>query len=152
MGPVTVHLPSRSYVYNLREHRLLGHVSQVEGTLTEGSPLFLAFSPEPPGRLSINSRGAEVDRLQVKAGGTAAFHIQMSMPDGHSNFPDAVHVDVRNPAGKVVFYHGRNLQLKNGLAKLSIALALNDQPGQWQVTLREPYTHQACSATFRVVR
>jgi Beta-galactosidase trimerisation domain/Beta-galactosidase len=152
-GPVTVRLPSPRYVYNLREHRLLGKVSQVEGTLTDGAPLFLALSPEPIGKLSVTAQGANAGGgLQVKAGGAAAFHIQPSMPDGHSDFPEAIHVDVRSPEGKVLSYYGRNLPLENGEAQFSVALALSDQPGQWQVTVREPYTHQTCSTTFTVVR
>jgi hypothetical protein len=152
-GQVTVRLPSSRYVYNLREHRLLGNVSQVEGTLAEGAPLFLALSPEPIGKLSVNSQGTNPGgSLQFKAGGAAAFRIQLSTPGGQADFSEAVHVEVRNPDGKVLSYYGRNLPLKNGEAQFSVALALDDQPGQWQVTVREPYTHQTCSTTFTVVR
>ncbi len=74
------------------------------------------------------------------------------MPDAHSDFPEAVHVEGRNPDGMVLSYNGANPALKNGEARFSVALALNDQPGKWQVTVREPYTHQTSSATFTVVR
>ena len=74
------------------------------------------------------------------------------MPNGQSHFPDAVHVEVRNPAEKVLSYYGKNLPLQDGVARFSVAVALNDQPGEWRVTVREPYTHQTCSTTFQVVR
>jgi Beta-galactosidase trimerisation domain/Beta-galactosidase len=152
VGPVTVQFPSARYVYDLREHRLLGDVSSVNGTLVDGAPLFLALSPEPIGRLSISVMGANSGALLVKAGGAAAFRIRLAMPGGHGDFPEAVHVDVRNPDGKILSYYGTNLALKSGEARFSVALALNDQPGNWQVTVREPYTHQTSSATFTVVR
>jgi Beta-galactosidase trimerisation domain/Beta-galactosidase len=152
-GPVTLRLPSSLYVYSLTEHRMMGNLSRVEGTLTDGAPLFLALSSEPIGKLSVSPQGENAGgSLQVKAGGAAAFRIQLFMPDGHSDFPEAVHVDVRNPDGKVLSYYGRNFALKDGEAQFSVALALSDQPGKWQVTVREPYTHQTCSTTFTVVR
>ncbi len=152
IGPVTVQLPSERYVYNMREHRLVGDVSSVNGTLVNGAPLFLAVTPRPVGKLSISAMGTTQDDLQVKAGGTAAFRIRMVMPGGQNDFPEAIHVDVRNPSGKVLPYYGTNLSLTDGHARFSIALALNDQPGKWQVTVREPYTHQTCFTTFTVVR
>ena len=152
VGPVNLQLSSARYVYNLREHHLLGNISSVNGTLEEGAPLFLALSPEPAGRLSISALGANDGDLQVKAGGTAAFRIRLAMPEGHKDFPEAVHVEVRNADGRFLSYYGANLALKDGEARFSIALALNDQPGKWQVIVREPYTHQKSSETFTVVR
>jgi hypothetical protein len=152
-GPVTLRLPSPRYVYNLREHRLLGNVSQVQGTLIDGEPLFLALSPEPIGGLRVTALGAGAGgSLRVKAGGAAAFRIQLSMPGGQSDFPEAVHVEVSSPDGKIVSWYGRNLSLMGGETRFSVALALNDQPGEWQVTVRGPYTHQTATATFQVVR
>ncbi|HET9179048.1 MAG TPA: beta-galactosidase trimerization domain-containing protein [Terriglobia bacterium] len=151
-GPVTLRLPSQRYVYNLREHRLLGKVSDVQETLTEGEPLFLALSLEPLGSLRVTALGAGAGgSLRVKEGGAAAFRIQLSMPGGQSDFPEAVHVDVRNPDGKVLSYYGRNLSLEDGEARFSVALALDDRPGEWQVTVRGPYAHQTSSASFQVV-
>lgn len=150
-GPVTVRFPSARYVYDLRTHHYLGNVTSVNSTLVNGSPLFLALSPEPAGKLSISALGAGHGELQVRAGGAVAFHIQLAMPYGQRNFPEAVHVEVRNPKGKVLSYYSRNLALNNGQALFSVALALNDQPGKWQVTVSEPYTNQTCSATFTVV-
>lgn len=152
IGPVTVHLPTARYVYNLRDHRLLGEVSSVHGTLGNGAPLFLALAPKPIGKLTITAPGSTHGDLTVKAGGAAVFSIRMVVPGGQNDFPEAVHVDVRNPDGKVLPYYGTNVALKNGEARDSIALALNDQPGKWQVTVREPYTHQTCSFAFTVVR
>ena len=152
-GPVTLRLPSPRYVYDLREHRLLGKITQVEGTLTDGEPLFLALSPEPLGSLRVTALGAGAGgSLRVKAGGAAAFRIELAMPGGQSDFPEAVHVDVRSPDGRIVSYYGGNLSLKRGEARFSVALALDDQPGEWQVTVRGPYDHQTSSASFQVVR
>jgi Beta-galactosidase trimerisation domain/Beta-galactosidase len=151
-GPVTVRFPSAHYVYNLREHGLLGNISRVQAKLADGEPLFLALSPEPVGKLGISAPGFSNETSRVEAGGAIAFQIRLSMPNGFSNIPEAVHVDVRNPDGKIVSYYGKNLLLKDGLARFSVALALNDEPGQWQVIVREPYSHQSAEANFTVTR
>ena len=152
VGPVTVRFPSPRYVYNLREHRLLGHTSQVKGTLVAGAPLFLAVSAEPVGRLSVSALGAKGTSPKVAAGSTVAFQVHLSMPYGHRNFPDAIHVEVRNPKGKLLNYYDKNLQLKKGMARFSVPLALNDMTGDWSVTVREPYAHETSTAKFTVVR
>lgn len=152
VGPVTVHFPSPRYVYNLREHRLLAHSSQVKGTLVAGAPLFLALSSEPVGRLSVSAMGANGTNPKVAAGNTVAFRVRLSMPYGHKNFPEAIHVEVRNPEGKILNYYGKNLQLQEGIARFSVPLALNDLTGDWTVTVREPYTHETRTANFTVVK
>ncbi len=152
VGPVTVRFPSPRYVYDLREHRLLGHISQVKGTLVAGAPLFLALSSEPVGKLSVSAMGPNGTNPKVAAGETVAFRVHLSMPYGHKNFPEAIHVEVRNPEGKVLNYYDKNLLLKEGNARFSVPLALNDAAGDWSVTVREPYTHEASTANFTVIK
>jgi hypothetical protein len=152
VGSVTVHFPSPRYVYDLREHRLLGHSSHVKGTLTAGAPLFLALSSEPLGKLSLSAMGSNGTSPKVAAGDTIAFRVHLSMPYGHTNFPEAIHVEVRNPEGKILNYYDKNLLLKEGDARFSVPLALNDMAGDWTVTAREPYTHETSTAHFTVFK
>ncbi|HKT11046.1 MAG TPA: beta-galactosidase trimerization domain-containing protein [Terriglobia bacterium] len=152
VGPVTVRFPSPRYVYDLREHRLLDHSLEAKGDLVAGAPLFLATSPEPVGKLSVSAMGSNDASPKVVAGGTAAFEVHLSMPYGHSDFPEAIHVEVRDPEGKTLDYYGKNLQLEEGTARFSVPLALNDVAGDWTITVREPYTHETSTASFIVVK
>jgi hypothetical protein len=124
----------------------------VEGRLVAGAPLFLALSSEPVGKLSVSAMGSNGTSPKVAAGDTVAFQVHLSMPYGHKNFPEAIHVEVRNPEGKILNYYGRNLQLKEGTARFSVPLALNDAAGDWTVTVREPYTHETGTANFTVIK
>ena len=152
VGPVTVHFASPRYVYDLREHRLLGHSSQVKGNLAAGAPLFLALSSAPLGKLSVSTMGSTATAPKVAAGETIAFQVHLAMPYGHRNFPEAVHVEVRNPEGKILDYYDENLQLEEGTARFSVPLALNDVAGDWTATVREPYTHETSTASFTVIK
>ena len=164
-GMITVHLTSPQHVYDLRAHRALGRVTQVGGRVSPGEPLVLALLPAPVGRLSIQPAGGARGAAQARAGDTVRFSIRFaprSRPAGSSrqaaeqtdgNAPPAsIHAEVRNPAGKVVDYYGANLVLVNGAGDFTIPLALNDVPGAWRVTAREPYSHQTASAVFVVTR
>jgi hypothetical protein len=160
-GTVTLNLTAPEYVYDLRAHRTLGRVSRASGRLVPGEPVVFALLPAPMGRVSINPAGP----AQVKAGETARFSIRLTprtaaaalarpaTGPAEENVPASdVHIEVRNPAGKVLDYYGANLAVVNGAAEFSVPLALNDQAGLWRVTAREPFTHQTASATFVVAR
>ncbi len=149
-GSVSVRLPKAEYVYDLRTHRSLGDVTSVTGTMDAGSPLFLAVSPAPVGKLNINPEAVSGGETRVKAGGTLGFAIRQSETSGMKDFPEAVHVEVSGPDGKTIDYYSKNLPLVSGEARFSVATALNDPSGVWTVKATEPYTHQASVATFSV--
>ena len=160
-GTVTLNLATPEYVYDLRAHRALGRVPRASGRLVPGEPVVFALLPAPVGRLSVRATGP----AQVKVGETARFSIRLTprtvtatvtrpaTGPAEENVPaSAVHIEVRNPAGKVLDYYGANLAVVNGVVEFSVPLALNDQAGAWRVTAREPFTHQTASATFVVAR
>jgi hypothetical protein len=164
-GMVTLNLSGPAYVYDLRAHRLMGRISRVSGRLVPGEPLLYGILPSPLGRLSVSLAGPPKAPAQVKAGDIAKFSIHLSARNGAGvpsrqlpgGIPEpspesAVHVEVRNPAGKTLDYYTANLPLVNSAAEFSIPLALDDVPGPWRVTVREPYAHQSASATFTVTR
>ncbi len=149
-GSISVRLPQPEYVYDLRAHRFLGHLSNATGSMDAGSPLFLAIAPAPAGKLSIGPEGKSAE-LRVKAGGTIEFVVH-SKTSGMENFPEAVHVDVSGPDGKRIGYYSKNFSLVNGGAHFSVDTALNDSSGTWIVKVREPYTDQTGVVTFSVTQ
>jgi len=158
-GPSALALPAPQFVYDLRAHRLLGRLSRVTGTLAEGEPLLYALQPAPVGRLSIQAgdsgkgeRALAPAKASLKAGDTARFQIRLTARPTEIVPETAAHVEVVNPAGKIVDYYGADIPISNGAAEFAVPLALDDLPGTWRVTVREPFTHQTASATFVVTR
>jgi hypothetical protein len=164
-GMVTLNLPSPAYVYDLRAHRLMGRIARVSGRLVAGEPLVYGLLPAPVGRLSVSLAGLPKGSATIKAGDSVKFSIRLTArnlatgsprpPAGGTPEPvpdSAFHVEVRNPAGKTLDYYGANLALADGAAEFSLPLALDDVPGPWRITVREPFTHQTASKTFTVTR
>jgi hypothetical protein len=162
-GMIILSLPGPAYVYDLRAHHFLGRIARVSGQLTPGEPMLYAILVSPVGYLSV--KPAASHKTQVKVGDIARFSIRLGPRNGAggpsrqlpSEVPEpvlesAVHVEVRNPAGKTLDHYTANLALVNGAAEFSIPLALDDLPGTWRVTVREPYAHQSASATFTVAK
>jgi hypothetical protein len=147
-GEVTLNLDAPQYIYDLRAHRALGHVARVRGRLKAGEPLLYALMAEPLGRLSIEPAPPSAIPLQAKPGETVKFTVHLA-PSGDGKIPvGAAHLEVRNPKGELLDYYGGNILLRGGAAEFAVSLALDDPPGVWRVTAREPFAHQTANATF----
>lgn len=147
-GPITLRLPFPKFVYDLRQHRFLGHLDRVSGVLVPGEPLIYAVEDTPAAPPAIVARGKASPG--VRAGATVHLAIRLSVRDGQAAPPSAGHVEVRNPRGQIVGYYGTNLPLSAAPLDFRVAPALNDLPGRWTVTVREPYAHQTAAADFLV--
>jgi hypothetical protein len=148
-GPGVLRLPTAQQVYDLRLHRSLGRLSEIEGTLRQGEPLIFALTEAPVGSLSLSHLDFSQGNGPVRAGDLLRFSVRQK-GNGASVVDGAVHVDVQDPSGKVLDYYGGNYSLSGGQAEFSIPLALNDLPGRWQVIAREPFSHQTAQASFEV--
>jgi len=148
-GPGMLRLPSAQQVYDLRLHRPLGRLSKIEVTLRQGEPLVFALTEAPIGDLSLNRLGSPKDTAPVKAGEQLRFSVQLK-GERERVFDGAVHIEVRGPSGKVLDYYGGDYALSEGQAEFSIPLALDDLPGRWQVSVREPFSHKTAQTSFQV--
>src|SRR5262249_14036105 len=142
-------LPTAQQVYDLRLHRSLGRRSEIEGTLQQGEPLIFALTEAPVGGLSLSRLDSSHGSTLVRAGEALGFSVRQA-GDGASIIDSAVHVEVQGPSGRVLDYYGGDYSRSGGQAEFSIPLALNDPPGRWQVTAREPFSHQTAQIDFRV--
>lgn len=149
-GAVTLRLPVPKLVYDLREHRLLGHTDRASGTLVAGEPLIYALRDTPAERPTIASGGKAAPT--VRAGATVKFAIRLGARQEEQSPSSAAHVDVRNPRGELLEYYGVDLAIGSGSVDFSVPLALNDAAGRWRVTVREPFAHQIAAADFVVSR
>lgn len=149
-GAVTLRLPAPKFVYDLRQHRSLGHADRVSGTLVAGEPLIYALRDSPAARPMILPRDKRVPT--VPAGATVKFDLRLNVGRGQQAGSSAAHVEIRNPRGEAVDYYGTDLLIGAENAEFSIPLALNDPAGRWTVIVREPFAHQVASAEFFVAR
>ena len=161
-GPITLNVSETAYVFDLRAHRPLGRLNRITSKLVAGEPLLLAFLPAPVGRIKIAASGSQAGSPLFKPGDAVRLSVRLMPPNAPAGSsraatapptalpPSAVHIGVRNPQGILMDYYGANLPVVNGQAEFTLPLALNDVPGVWRVTVREPYAHQTASATLVV--
>jgi len=139
---VAVDLPGRSHVYDLREHRGRGRLRRVTVTLPPDQPVLLALSrrPFPPVRLSAPAT--------LSAGENGWIEVRRVAPA-----PDRVaivHVEVRDPTGRVAAAYSGNRRTDTGGVRVMLPLARNDPPGWWRVTATDRISGRQASAAIWV--
>jgi hypothetical protein len=60
------------------------------------------------------------------------------------------HVDVMDPAGKVMPYYSGNVLATKGRADKILPLSLNDKNGNWTVRVKDLLTGQVQTKTFEL--
>jgi hypothetical protein len=61
-----------------------------------------------------------------------------------------LHVDILDPAGKIVPHYSGNLLAPNGQAVKLLPLAYNDTPGKWEIRVKDLLSGQAHFASLEV--
>jgi hypothetical protein len=139
---VLVTLPSDFYVYDIRAAKAMGKTKQFTVQLDPYEPLIFCLSPVPFRALALSAparlRRGQDGQLGLSFSGVspAAMHV--------------FHVDVLDPAGKVVAYYSGNVLASNGRADRLLPLALNDEAGTWSIRVRDLLTGQTQSAFVEV--
>jgi hypothetical protein len=128
-------LPADLYSYDIRSARALGRQKEITVTLDPYEPVVFAFSPSPLPAIRISApqriaRG-EIARIGLGFDGSslAATHV--------------FHLDVQNPAGKVVDYYSSNVLALNGSGVYAIPFACNDTPGRWTIRVHDLLSGQS---------
>jgi hypothetical protein len=140
--PVTLTLPGQRYVYDIRAGKSLGAQSKLILKVPPYDPVILAVTPVAFSDLTISApeqsaRGESFDvGVRFAKGSIAGLH--------------AMHIELTNPAGKVVDGYSGNLIARNGEATHHVPLALNDVPGRWEVRVRDVISGQVKSAMVEV--
>jgi hypothetical protein len=141
-GDVTLSLPEPSFVYDLRGGRALGRVDKVALALDPVSPTVLAVSPRAlpaptiagPSALHLGETGEY--RVALAGGRDAALHV--------------LRLDIVDPVGEVSAHYSGNLLAPGGEASGVLPLALNDQPGTWQIRVTDIVSGQTATQTVTV--
>jgi hypothetical protein len=97
--------------------------------LDPAEPTVLALSPAPLPKPVLNGP------RQARLGAVVAFDLRLSGRSAAASH--VVHLEARDPAGRVVGAYSANIALRGGKARWQLKLALNDKPGIWTVTARD---------------
>ena len=136
--PVVLALPGPSYVYDLLDRRALDRTERLELALDGVEPTILALAdvalPAPvvtaPARLRLGDTGAI--RIAPASPSPAAFHV--------------FHVEVIDPAGRLVRQYSGNVIADGDTAIHTLPLALNDQVGTWRIRVTDASSGQTAEA------
>jgi hypothetical protein len=139
---ITVKLPRRAYVYDLRQKSALGLKDRITLALDPVDPTIVALSPrelaapvvKAPARIRAGADGT----IRLVPGGAAdgALHV--------------IHVEVMDPAGNPVApYSGNILARRGGVSRL-LPFALNDPPGTWHIRATDMLSGETTTAAIEV--
>ena len=135
-------LPADLYSYDIRGAKALGRQKEITVTLDPYEPAVFAFSPSPLPAIRISApqriaRG-EIARIGLGFDGSslAATHV--------------FHLDIRNPAGKVVDYYSSIVLALNGSGAYAIPFACNDAPGRWTIRVNDLLSGQSRTVEVNV--
>ena len=124
---VVMTLPHPQNAYEVRTGLPLGKTDRLAIELDPVEPVLLALSDRPLAPPSISGPS------NIRLGSNAEFQIRSDS----SAAVDVVHLDVIDPAGKIVAHYSGNLLVPPGGVSKLLPLAFNDQPGIWSIRVRD---------------
>ncbi len=139
---IVLTFPGEFYAYDVRIAKPLGQRKQLVLKLDPYEPTILSVSLEPMPSLVLSAP------TRLARGDTGRLGLAITTPT-----PAAVHifhVDIVDPAGKVLPYYSGNWLAPGGHAVKVLPLALNDSVGKWEIRAKDLLSGQANVATVEV--
>jgi len=131
-GPhdVTVHLPGKRHVYDVRARRYLGFTDVPQVRIMAGRPVLISMLP-----YRVTAVKVDVERNPGR-GQPTAIRLQVLGSEGRVGC-HVLRLDLVGPAGNVCEWFGRNLTARGGSAQVSYRPALNDPAGTYTLKVRD---------------
>ncbi len=127
---INLHIDKSVHLYDIRNKKYLGEGNDFKIELKTSVP-------ELFGLVSGTIENIKVDAPStIKPGDKVELNFEIT-GSGISDLKSVVRVDVFNPAGKVINYYSKNCDINGGTGSYSFNLALNEQPGIWEIRLTE---------------
>ncbi len=130
---VKLHLPEARHVYRILGGEYLGQTDTIEQSMQPGDVQLYAALPYKVSAVRIEVSDG------VRQGGALRFRAQLNA-EGDAIGLHIVRVELIGPDGQLAPHYSRNLSAPKGQAAGTIDLALNDQPGPWQLRVRDAAT------------
>jgi len=142
--PARVSLDKPSYIYDLRAHKCLGSVTQINTRLKWGRPNFYLSLP-----YEIKGLRVTLPAGTPKVGQPFVASISLNIPPtAKEKF--ACWVQVVDPEGKSPLWGRQVVLLAKGKAQLPLMTAFNDRPGKWRVRVKELFSNTTVEASWTV--
>ena len=142
---VTITLPRKAHVYDVRQKRYHGYTRAIDTVLTPREAIVLALLP-----YRVQSVTLAPITEKVEAGAVvrmrATIHVDAAELAGQHCF----RMRVFSPDGQLVGHYGKNVLTGKTTAELTIPTALNDSPGRWRVDVVDVATGLAGQAGFTI--
>jgi hypothetical protein len=140
--PIRVKLAHRSFIYDVRARRPLGQTKEFDLVLGSVEPEILAVSSTPMPAVAISgpthARLGDIVSLRFALAGPSAASLHI------------LHVDVRDPAGKLLPHYSGNLLGPKRGSDRNLALALNERAGLWRIHATDVLTGSSAIWEIRV--
>ncbi len=141
--PVGLRFSQLGHVYDVRAKKYHGQNGTLATTLAPGETALYASLP-------YRVTGLEV---QVPERATAGTSMELSCAvraDGPQLGDHVLHVEFRDPAGRILPHYRQNVLAPAGRTTLQIPLALNDAPGAWSIQVCDVLTGTTTDRSVRV--
>jgi len=127
--PVTLRLPRKAHLYDVREKTYIGYQDAVQTTLEEGNVRLISVLPE-----AVRSVEAVLPD-EVKQGD--AFSLQINIDKGGAAYTSVVAVNFTTPSGKYGFLYSQNIAVEGCTARADFQFPLNEELGVWTVSVKD---------------
>jgi hypothetical protein len=138
--PITVHLPHKAHVYNMRAGKYLGQGSTLKGDLTPDTVAVFSLLPYQVNGLEASAETGEDPQGAV----IRARVIATAQPTDH-----VFHVEFTSPQGEKCPWYSRNILAPGGAAEMQIPFALSDPAGVWTAQVTDVATGAKTTVQIR---
>ena len=135
---ITIKLPRKFYVNDVRASKSLGHTDTVRTSVVVGDAVVLGLNPSAS---TVSLRGPAAAKLGE--------HPEFSVASTKQG-PSLVRVEVLAPDGSPVRAYARNLLLAGGRADVALPSALNDPAGEYTLRATDVMTGASAAAKVRI--
>ena len=142
--PARVTLPAAQHIYDLRAHRYLGNVNQVNTQLRWGRANFFMALPYQIGAMKVGLSGDT-----ATPGKTLTAAVSLQVPSGAKE-TFAAWAEVTDPRGQQPLWGQQVVLLAGGKGQVQLCPAYSDVPGRWKLRVTELFSGQTAEATWVV--
>lgn len=141
--PLTLTLPRRYYIYNVREGSFVGFTDKIKTMIEPARAQLFSLLPYRVRKINLTlpekvyqGNSLEYQATLILAAGTPELHI--------------FHLSLISPLGEEVRHYSDNLRAEGGEVRGKIHLALNETPGEWKLRIKDVATGIRAEETFIV--